>query len=99
MTLSRAVSGSDSVDPVSNAATRPAQNAAPLGTDVVAYGFDMVVVGGVVVSGSCAGGGATVVGPRSSLVLTGVLGAVLMLGVVERDDTGFVGASGVSRSG
>ncbi|MGV0806741.1 hypothetical protein [Mycolicibacterium setense] len=62
----------------------------------------MVVVGGAVVmsasSGGGDGGGAVDV-PMSSVVLTGVLGAVLeVMGVVDRDDC-FVGVTGVSRSG
>ncbi|MDH6194612.1 hypothetical protein M2272_001241 [Mycobacterium frederiksbergense] len=69
-----------------------------MGTVVVAYGFDMVVVGGAVVSAGNSSGGAAG-GPVSSLVLTGVLGVVLVLVVTGRDDKGFVGVTGVSRPG
>lgn len=61
----------------------------------------MVVVAGALVSTGtvCSGGGGGAVDvPMSSLVLTGVRGAVLVLVVVDRDD-GFTGATGVSRSG
>ncbi len=59
----------------------------------------MVVVGGAVVSaGSSGGGGGAVDVPMSSLVLTGVRGAVFVLVVAARDD-GFTGVTGVSRSG
>lgn len=59
----------------------------------------MVVVGGAVVSaGRSGGGGGAVDVPMSSLVLTGVRGAVLVLVVTARDD-GFTGVTGVSRSG
>ncbi|KHO19293.1 hypothetical protein [Mycolicibacterium setense] len=61
----------------------------------------MVVVGGAVVVSACSGGadgGGAVDIPMSSVVLTGVLGAVLeVMGVVDRDG-GFVEVTGVSRS-
>lgn len=60
----------------------------------------MVVVGGAVVSAGTSGGGVGALDvPMSSLVLTGVRGEVLVLVVVDRDDTGFVDVTGVSRSG
>lgn len=60
----------------------------------------MVVVGGAVVSiGTSGGGGGALDVPMSSLALTGVGGEVLVLVVVDRDDTGFVDVTGVSRSG
>lgn len=60
----------------------------------------MVVVGGAVVSTATSGGGGGALDvPTSSLVLTGVRGDVLVLVVIDRDDTGFVGVTGVSRSG
>ncbi|BBX91617.1 hypothetical protein MBOE_32660 [Mycolicibacterium boenickei] len=58
------------------------------------------MVGGAVVStGTSAGGGGALGIPVSSLVLTGVRGTVLVVVVDDRDDAGFVGATGVSRSG
>ena len=58
------------------------------------------MVGGAVVSTVTSGGSVGALGiPVPSLALTGVRGIMLVVVAFDRDVTGFVGVTGVSRSG